>query len=204
LTEIPNTMTVRPDFPAKTAAEFIAYAKANPGKLNYGSQGIGTTSHMTAELFAAKTGARMVHVPYKGTAPAINDLIAGHIDVMFTELGSAIELHKAGKAKVLAVTVPQRVKQLPDIPTLAESGLPGFESDTWNAISAPPKTPAAIVAKLNTAINEILRSAEVQNHLGKLNMAPQDKTPAEARAFIDADTKRWAEVIKAAGMTAEN
>ncbi len=127
MTSIPNTLTVRPDFPAKTMQEFIAYARANPDKLNFASQGTGTTSHLTAELFARKTGTRMLHVPYRGTAPAINDLIAGHVDMMFTEMASAIELHKAGKARILAVATAKRVPLLPDIPTFIESGVPDFE-----------------------------------------------------------------------------
>ncbi len=200
LTSIPNTLTVRPDFPAATAQQFIAYAKAHPGQLNYGSQGNGTTSHLTAEYFQSQTGTRLVHVPYKGTAPAINDLIAGHIDVMFTELASALELHKAGKARILAVTGTSRSAVVPEIPTLIEAGVPDFESSTWNAISAPPRTPAAIVDKLNGAINDILRSADVQAHLRQLNMQAQAMTPAEAARFIRADGRRWAGVIKTAGV----
>src|SRR5215217_5748550 len=165
LTTIPNTLTVRPDFRAKNVQEFIAYAKANPGKLNYASQGNGTTSHLTAEMFQQATGTKLVHVPFRGTAPAINDLIAGHVDLMFTELASAVELHKAGKAKILAVTAEQRAAAVPEIPTMIEAGVPGFRSNTWNAISAPPKTPAAIVAKLNEAINAALKSPEVRAHL---------------------------------------
>lgn len=200
LTSIPNTLTVRPDFPAATAREFIAYAKAHPGQLNYGSQGNGTTSHLTAEYFQSQTGTKLVHVPYKGTAPAINDLIAGHIDVMFTELASALELHKAGKARILAVTGTSRSAVIPDIPTLVEAGVPDFESSTWNAISAPPKTPATIVDKLNVTINEILGLADVQAHLKQLNMQAEGKTPAEAARFIQSDGRRWADVIRTAGV----
>jgi tripartite-type tricarboxylate transporter receptor subunit TctC len=201
MTSIPNTLTVRPDFPAGNAQEFITYARANPGKLNYASQGTGTTSHLTAELFNRKAGTSLVHVPYKGTAPAINDLIAGHIDLMFAELASAIELHKAGKARILAVTTSQRVPLLPEIPTLIEAGVPDVESETWNAISAPPKTPAAIVATLNAAINEILKMPDVQERLGNLNMSPEGMTPAQAAEFVKADTRRWSDVIKAANLT---
>src|ERR1700726_1776337 len=121
MSRFPNVLLVRKDFPAKTAAEFIAYAKANPGKLNYGSQGIGTTSHLTTELFMSLTGTKMVHVPYKGTAPALNDLIASHVDLMFNELATSIELNKAGKVKILAVATKQRVAAIPDVPTLEEA-----------------------------------------------------------------------------------
>src|SRR5205807_7005688 len=140
------------DFPAKTAQEFIAYAKANPGKLNYASQGVGTTSHLTAELFQTLTGTKLTHVPYRGTGPALNDIVAGHVDFIFMELSSAVKLHDGGKARILEVATEKRLGILPDAPTLIEVGLPGFVSDTWNAISAPPKTPPAIVAKLNRAI----------------------------------------------------
>jgi tripartite-type tricarboxylate transporter receptor subunit TctC len=203
MTTIPNTLTVRPDFPAKTAEELIAYARADPGKLNYASQGTGTTSHLTAELFQSRTGIKMVHVPYKGTAPALNDLIAGHVDLMFTELASAIELHRAGKARILAVAAAERSPQLPGVPTLIEAGVPGFESGTWNAISAPPKTPAAIVAKLNQAINDALNASDVRAHLATLSTQPIETTPAQAAQFIKADQQRWADVIRAAGVTAD-
>jgi tripartite-type tricarboxylate transporter receptor subunit TctC len=200
LSSIPNTLTVRPDFPAKNMQEFLAYARAHPGTLNYASQGIGTTSHLTAELFSSRTGIKMVHVPYRGTAPAINDLIASQVDLMFSELASAIRLHQAGRARILAVSTRQRNALLPDIPTLIESGVPDFESDTWNAISAPPKTPPAIVAKLNAAIVEVLKMPEVREKLQKLTMTPEGMTPAQAAAFIKADTERWAGVIKAANI----
>src|SRR5262249_53281750 len=145
MTAIPNTLTVRPDFPAKNMQEFIAYAKAHPNTLNYASQGTGTTSHLTAELFSTKTGIKMLHVPYRGTAPAINDLISSHVDLMFTEMASAIEMHRGGRARILAVSAHERSPLLPEVPTFIESGVPDFISDTWNAISAPPKTPPAIV-----------------------------------------------------------
>src|ERR1035437_2167022 len=133
MTTVANVLLVRPDFPAKTAQEFIAYAKANPGKINYASQGIGTTSHLTAALFEKVTGTKLVHVPYKGTAPALTDIIAGHVDFIFMELASAIKLHQGGKARILAVATSARIANLPDIPTLNEAGVKGFESATWNA-----------------------------------------------------------------------
>jgi tripartite-type tricarboxylate transporter receptor subunit TctC len=183
--------------------EFMAYARAHPGQLNYASQGTGTTSHLSAELFSNKTGIKMVHVPYRGTAPAINDLIASHVDLMFAELASAIHLNEAGRARILAVATKKRIALLPDTPTLIESGVPGFESDTWNAISAPPKTPHAIVAKLNAAIVEILKMPDVREKLQKLTMTPEGMTPEQAAAFIKADTQRWVGVIKAANIKAE-
>jgi tripartite-type tricarboxylate transporter receptor subunit TctC len=203
MTTIPNTLTVRPNFPANNVQEFLAYAKANPGKLNYASQGNGTTSHLTAEMFAQATGTKLVHVPFRGTAPAINDLIAGHVDLMFTELASAVELHKAGKAKILAVTAAERAPAMPDIPTMIEGGVPDFRSNTWNAISAPPKTPAAIVAKLNAAVNAALNSPEVRTHLAALSLQPVGGSPQDMAELMKADTRRWADVIKAANVTIE-
>ena len=128
MTTVANVLLVRPDFPAKTAQEFIAFAKANPGKINYASQGIGTTSHLTAALFEKVTGTKLVHVPYKGTAPALTDIIASHVDFIFMELASAIKLHQGGKARILAVATAKRIPNLPDIPTLDEAGVKGFES----------------------------------------------------------------------------
>jgi tripartite-type tricarboxylate transporter receptor subunit TctC len=203
MTTVPNTLTVRSDFPAKTAQEFIAYARANPDKLNYASQGTGTTSHLTAELFQRRTGTKLVHVPYKGTGPALNDLIGGQVDLMFTELASALELSRAGKVRILAVTAAQRATELPDVPTLIEAGVPDFVSETWNGISAPPGTPPAIVTKLNGAILDALNMPEVRAHLATLNLHPANTTPAQAAEFIAADTRRWADVIRDAGITAE-
>src|ERR1039458_4783167 len=202
MTVIPNVLLVRPDFPAKTAQEFIAYAKANPGKINYASQGIGTTSHLTAALFETVTGTKLVHVPYKGTAPALTDIIASHVDFIFMELASAIKLHQGGKARILAVATSARIANLPDIPTLDEAGVKGFESGTWNAIAAPPKTPAPIVAKLNKAINDVLKSPDVQDKFAKITLHAADGTPVEAKAFIKKETQVWGEVIKEANVPA--
>ena len=148
------------------------------------------------------TGTRLVHVPYKGTAPALNDLIAGHVDMIFMELASALRLHQAGKARILAVATEKRIPVLPDIPTLDEVGVKNFESGTWNAIAAPPKTPAAIVAKLNKAVDEVLASKDVQEKFAKLNLHAAGGTPAEAAAFIRNQTKIWGEVIKEAHVPA--
>ncbi len=203
MSRFPNVLLVRPDFPAKTAKEFIAYAKANPGKLNFGSQGIGTTSHLTAELFMTQTGTKMVHVPYKGTAPALNDLIAGHVDLIFMELSSAYRLHEGGKARILAVATDKRLALLPDVPTMIEAGVPDFLSDTWNAISAPPKTPPAIIEKLNKAANEIMLEADTRKHFEELNLLPAGGSSADMGKFVKEETVRWGEVIKKAGIQPE-
>src|SRR5438046_8873489 len=152
LANFPNVLLVRQDFPAKTAQEFIAYVKAYTGKVTFASQGPGTTSHLTAELFMKLTGTKMLHVLYRGTGPALNDLVAGHVDFIFMELASAYKLHEGGKSRILAVATDQRLDILPNAPTLIEVGLADFVSDTWNAISPPPRTPAATAANLNRGL----------------------------------------------------
>jgi tripartite-type tricarboxylate transporter receptor subunit TctC len=199
----PNTLLVKPDFPAKTVQEFIAYVKANPGKVNYASQGIGTTSHLTAELYNSLAGAKMVHVPYRGTAPALNDIVAGHVDVIFMQLSSALKLHEGKRARILAVTTDKRIEALKDIPTMIEAGIPNFVSDTWNAISAPPGTPSTIVAKLNRAINDAMNDSETMKRFAELEIIKVGGSPADMRKLIQEDTQRWGEVIKRAGITAE-
>jgi tripartite-type tricarboxylate transporter receptor subunit TctC len=200
MSKFPNTLLVKNDFPAKTAQEFMAYVKANPGKLNYASQGIGTTSHLTAELFMKVTGTKLVHVPYKGTGPALNDIAAGHVDLIFMQLESSRKLQDGGKARILAVATDERLPMLKDIPTLAEAGVKGVESDTWNAISAPPKTPKAIIAKLNRAINEVLKDPDVVAKFNSLSMLPGGGTPEQMGAFVKEETQRWGDVIRAANI----
>jgi tripartite-type tricarboxylate transporter receptor subunit TctC len=197
MSHIPNVLLVRPDFPATTVQELIAYAKANPGKLNFASQGVGTTSHLTAELFASITHVKLTHVPYKGTGPALNDIIASDVDLFFTELSTSLQLYKAGKARILAVATKARVPAIPDVPTLAEAGVPGCESDTWNAISAPPKTPAAIIAKLNAAANTAMQMPDLLARYKALSASPGGGTPAAAASFIKEETRRWSAVIHA-------
>ena len=203
MTAVPNVLVVKSSLPVRNLAEFTALAKASPGKLNFASQGIGTTPHLSGELFNKLAGTQLVHVPYRGTAQAVNDVIAGHIDVMFLELGSAYQLYTSGRAKVLAVSSPKRVAQMPDLPTFAEQGLPDFVSDTWNALAAPPKTPPAIVAKLNAAIDEIVRMPEVQAHFATINVQPVGGPPSALADLIKAENARWGEVIRAAGITAQ-
>jgi tripartite-type tricarboxylate transporter receptor subunit TctC len=203
MTSIPNTLVVRTDFPANSVAELIAYARANPGKVNFGSQGIGTTPHLTGELFARMTGTTLVHVPYRGTAQAVNDLVAGHLDLLFMQLDAVREQVEAKKAKMLAVTMPERIAAVPEVPTMGEAGIANFRSDSWNVLAAPPKTPAAIVDKLNAGINAVLRQPETMEHLRNMNMTPIGGTPDEARAFIKDETARWGDVIRAAKIGVE-
>ena len=201
MTTIPNTLTVRADFPARDLAGFVAYAKSNPGKVSYASQSSGTTSHLTAVMFELATGVHLLHVPYRGTAPAINDLIGGHVDAFFNELATSVEMLNAGKVRLLAVTTAERVAELPDVPTMRESGVEGVLSDTWNAISAPPGTPAPVVAKLNAVIDEVLHTAEVEAHLGLLHLKAAGGPPERLAAMIKADDERWGRVIRTAGVT---
>jgi tripartite-type tricarboxylate transporter receptor subunit TctC len=203
MSKIPNVLLVRQEFPAKTAQEFIAYAKAHPGQTTYASQGPGTSSHLTAELFLQLTGTKSLHVPYRGTGPALNDLVAGNVDFFFTELATAYKLHEGGKCRILAVTAKHRLEPLPEIPTMIEAGVPGLISDTWNAISAPPKTPAGIVEKLNRAVNDVLNEAEVKARFEQLHLLSGGGSPQDMALLKRQETERWSAVIRAAGIEPE-
>jgi tripartite-type tricarboxylate transporter receptor subunit TctC len=203
MSKFPNVLLVRQEFPAKTVQEFLAYVKANPGKVTFASQGPGTTSHLTAELFSSLAGTKMLHVPYRGTGPALNDLVAGHVDLIFMELSSAVKLHEGSKARILAVATDRRLDILPDIPTLIEVGLPDFVSDTWNAISAPPKTPPAIIAKLNGAINDIINDAETKARFRELHLIAAGGSPQDMARLKRQETERWSKVIRDAGIAPE-
>jgi tripartite-type tricarboxylate transporter receptor subunit TctC len=200
MSRIPNVLVVRHDFPAKTVHDFIAHAKANPGRLTYASQGIGTASHLTAELFMTLTGTKLVHVPYKGTAVALTDLVAGHVDLSFIQFSAVHELHRSGKARVLAIAADKRAEILPEIPTMAEAGLPEVVSETWNAISAPPKTAGPIIVKLNHTINEVLREPEVLARFRELQVLVGGGGVPETRKFIEDQRRLWGKVIQAAGV----
>lgn len=202
MTQVPIVLMVRPDFPAKDVGEFLKYARANPGKINFASQGIGTTSHLTAELFEQRAAVKLVHVPYRGSGPALNDLIASHVDIIFMELAAALNLHRAGKARILATATDKRLSQLPDVPTLGEAGVPDFYSGTWYALAAPPKTAPAIVEKLNRAVNEVLEDPQLRAHFATLTLTPVGGSPDAAAAFIKDQTKVWGEVVRAAGVKA--
>jgi tripartite-type tricarboxylate transporter receptor subunit TctC len=203
MVKFPNVLLVRNDFPARTAQEFIAYVRANPGKVNYASQGAGTTSHLTAELFNTLAGVNIVHVPYRGTGPALNDIVAGHVDLFFTEISAAYKLHEAGKARILAVVTEKRVDVLPDVPTMIEAGVEGFISNTWNALSAPPKTPPAIIAKLNRAINDIIDEPETKARFRELHLIAAGGSPEDMARFKKEETERWTKVIREAGIEPE-
>jgi tripartite-type tricarboxylate transporter receptor subunit TctC len=200
----PNVLVVHPDLPFQSAQELIAFARANPGKLRYGSQGNGTTSHLTTELFQRLTGVRLLHIPYRGTAPALNDLVAGHVDLMFVDITAVLPLQQGGKARVLAIASRQRLpSDLPDVPTLEEVGLTGFFSAAWNAIAAPPGTPQAITSRLNEEINAVLVLPEVEAHFRELHLVRMGGSRADMAEFINAERRRWEGVIRSVNVTLE-
>jgi tripartite-type tricarboxylate transporter receptor subunit TctC len=200
---IPNVLLVHPKLGVDSLADLISHAKNNPGKLNYASQGSGTTSHLTAELFKSMAGAlRITHVPYKGTAPALADLLGGQVDMMFDNLGVSLPHVKAGKLRALAVASTRRFRSLPEVPTLGET-LPGFESVAWFGIVGPPKTPSAIAEKVAAGVAEALRVPDILRRLSELSADPLGMTPAETAAFMKQETERWGGVIRAAGIKLE-
>lgn len=197
---IPNMLVVRGNAPWKTAKEFIAFARENPGKLSYASQGNGTTGHLTGALFEMLIGAKHAHVPYSGAAPALNDLAANHVDFMFADIGTIMPLAQAGKVRMLAATMKETPKQAPGVPTIAEAGLPELLSDTWTAFTAPPGTPLDIRLKFAEAIREIIFSDGVVARLDQLGVIPLGLGPKEMAALVDSESKRWTEVVEKANV----
>jgi len=198
LATVPNVLVVRSEFPATTMQDLIAYGKANPGKITYASQGNGSTAHLTAELFQNMTGIKMTHVPYKGSAPAEVDLMAGVVDIMFDNLASALPAYNGKKVRILAVGSQQRAALVPDIPTVRELGLPDFQSVTWFAVVAPAKTPTAISSRINEATNAILQMADVKKEFLLQGAQPHGGTVTDMAQFVAGEKKRWGEVIQAA------
>ena len=197
----PNVLDVRPDFPARTVKELIDYARANPDKVSFASQGNGTTSHLTAILFQKLTGSRMVHVPYRGTTPALQDIMGNTVDIFFDNLGSSMSLHVGKKLRILGVCGPERAPLLADVPTVRESGVPDFVSVTWFALMAPKGTPEAIVAKLNSAVTEILKDPDIQAQFAKLGVQPAPMSIPETAKFIEEERVRWGDIITSANVT---
>jgi len=196
---VPNALVVNPKLPLNSVAEVIAYAKANPGKLTSATQGNGTTSHLTSELLQMMADVKFQHVPYRGSAPALTDLVAGSVDLMFDNLGVSLPLVKGGQLRLLGVATPKRMASLPDVPTIAET-LPGFESAAWFAIVAPPKTPQAVVDKINADVNEALRQSDIVQRLTQLSAEPIGGTPQATAAYMREEIERWHKVIKAANV----
>ncbi|HZQ63505.1 MAG TPA: tripartite tricarboxylate transporter substrate binding protein [Casimicrobiaceae bacterium] len=200
---VPNVMEVNPSVPAHTVQEFIAYAKANPGKVNFASSGSGTSIHLSAELFKVMTGIEMTHVPYKGSAPALTDLMGGQVQVMFDNLPPSLPHIKAGKLRAIAVTSATRAPALPDVPTIAESGVPGYEASSWFGVLAPAGTSPAIIARLNSEVATWLATPEAKERMLSLGANPIGGSPEDFAAHIRAETAKWAKVVRASGAKAE-
>jgi tripartite-type tricarboxylate transporter receptor subunit TctC len=202
LMRVPNVMEVHPSVPVKTVAEFIEYAKANPGKINMASSGSGTSIHLSGELFKAMTGVNIVHVPYRGSAPALTDLLGGQVQVMFDNMPSSVAHIKAGSLRPLAVTTATRNEQLPDVPTVGET-VPGYEASAWFGIGAPKGTPKEIIEKLNKAVQEAFEDPKVKARLAELGGTVLPGTPEDFGKIIAAETEKWKKVVEFSGATVE-
>jgi tripartite-type tricarboxylate transporter receptor subunit TctC len=202
MVRVPNSLVVTSKLPARSVAEVIARARDNPGKVTSATQGNGTTSHLTSEMFQMMAGVKLQHVPYRGSAPALADLVAGNVDIMFDNLGVSLALVRGGQLRLLAVATPKRMASLPEVPTVAET-LPGFESAAWYAVVAPPKTPPQIVSKINADINEALRRPEMLAHLAEWSGEVVGGDPQATAAYMREEVERWNKVIKAAGVKLE-
>jgi tripartite-type tricarboxylate transporter receptor subunit TctC len=196
---VPNVLVVNPDVPVNTVADLVKLAKERPGQINFASSGSGTSIHLSGELFKTMAGVDMVHVPYKGSAPALTDLIGGQVQIMFDNLPSSLPQIKAGKLRAIAVTSAQRAPALPNVPTIAESGLPGFEATSWFGVLAPAGTPPAIITRLNAEIDKWLQSPEAKEKLLAQGAAAAGGTPEQFATYIRSETEKWAKVIKASG-----
>ena len=199
----PNSLVVHPSFPARTVAELIAYAKSNPDKVNFGSAGVGTASHVSGEYFATAAGIKLVHVPYKGTGPALTDLLGGHIPMAFAPVPATHANIAAGTLRALAVTSAARSSLMPEVPTIAESGLAGFDASLYYGLIAPAGTPRPIVDKLNAALRAALASDDVKKRLVADGTEVTPSTPEEYAAFIDKDEIKWSGIVKASGAKGE-
>ena len=197
-----NVMEVNLAVPANSVAEFIAYAKANPRKINFASGGVGTSPHLSGELFMAMTGVELVHVPYRGTAPALTDLLAGQVQLLFDNLPGSIGHIRTGKVRALGVTASKRVPALPDVPTIGET-VPGYEASVWYGMAAPKDTPPDIIATLNHAVNAVLADPKLQARLAELGGEPMPVTSTQFGKLVAEETDKWAKVIRAANIRPE-
>jgi tripartite-type tricarboxylate transporter receptor subunit TctC len=201
LAKIPNVLAVRPDLPANTVQELLAYGKANPGKLTYASQGAGSTAHLSGSELEVLGGIKMVHVPYNGAQPALRDVMAGNVDMFFDTLATSVPLYRAGKLKLLGVASEERAKDVPEIPTIAEQGVAGFRSITWFPIVGPPGLPQALADKINKDVDAVLQKPEIADKLRTLRLEPMGGTPADAAKFFASETQLWGRVIKEANIS---
>ncbi len=199
----PNSLVVHPSFPVRTIAELVAYAKANPGKVNFGSAGVGTVSHITGEYFARAAGIKLVHIPYKGTGPALSDLLGGHIPMAFAPIPATHANVSAGLLRALAVTGTRRSALLPDVPTISEAGLSGFDASLYYGLVAPAGTPRPVIDRLNSELRAALASDEVKQQLGLDGTEITPGTPEAYADFIDKDERKWSELVKASGVEPE-
>src|SRR5262247_203973 len=197
-----NILVVHPSVPANSVQELVAYAKNNPGKVNFSSGGIGVLPHLIGEMFKARAGIDIVHVPYRGGGPSINDVVAGQVQMTFEGTSVLLPLIQSGKLRALATTSSKRIAELPDLPTMVESGFAGFISTSWTGLLAPAHTPRGVIDKLNLQINEGLKSAELRSALGKLSNQPLGGTPQDFTDMIKVDIGKWAPIVKALGLTA--
>jgi tripartite-type tricarboxylate transporter receptor subunit TctC len=200
LAKIPSVLVVRRDLPAATLKDLVAYGKANPGRLSYASQGVGSTAHLSAAQLEVETAITMVHVPYRGAQPALTDIVAGHVDMFFDTLATSVPLYRDNKLRILGVADQRRAAAIPEIPTISEAGVPGFKSITWFGLVAPPATPAMIVERINEDVIEILRSPEVGDALRAISLEPGATSPPETARFFAEETALWAKVIAQAGI----
>jgi tripartite-type tricarboxylate transporter receptor subunit TctC len=203
LAESPNLLVVHPSVPARNFKELVAYAKANPGRLNFASPGAGSGAHLAGELLNIDAGIKTVHVPYKGLAPAVNDLLGGQVQMMFAGISTVIQHVRAGKLVAIAMASPKRNPQLPDVPTVAESGVPGFDVTSWYGIVVRSGTPPAIIEKIQRDMAEALRDEGVRAKLAGLGLEPVGNTPAEFDAIIKAETRKWNDIVRKAGIKVE-
>jgi tripartite-type tricarboxylate transporter receptor subunit TctC len=200
---VPNLLVANPSQPFKNVKELVAYAKANPGKVTFGSSGNGSSIHLSGELFQHMAGVEMQHVPYRGSAPAVTDLLGGQIAVMFDNMPSAIGHVKSGKLRPLAVTTPKRSPALPDVPTIAEAGVPGYGATSWFGLLAPANTPAPVLAKLHASILKALADPEVKKKMAEQGAEPYGEKPEQFAAFIRSETEKWGKTVKQSGATAD-